>query len=224
VVSSRQCCVNPHHAQPIHHPNQTKPTTLPPSNHPTQPQPHPKATGEMHTALRGVPALVLSCDADVFTDPHLKDEFRRKVVAYVQFTKVGAVGMQLALLLVRLCVGRCLLCGQAYSRACAFTTRSLSPHKPNPNPNRHPTRPTASARPPPTPQTGPCPPRAQGPPATQITSHSCSQPPPSTPPSCRSLTAHWWRPPAAAVAGLAAAGSSRGKVGGWVGRPGGWRR
>jgi hypothetical protein len=43
----------------------------------------------MHTALTGVPALVLSCDADVLADPELKDEFRRKVAAYVAFTKVG---------------------------------------------------------------------------------------------------------------------------------------
>jgi hypothetical protein len=43
----------------------------------------------MHTALRGVPALVLSCDADVLADPSLKDGFRRKVAAYVAFIKVG---------------------------------------------------------------------------------------------------------------------------------------
>jgi hypothetical protein len=42
----------------------------------------------MHTALRGVPALVLPCDADVLADPRLKDGFRKKVAAYVEFTKV----------------------------------------------------------------------------------------------------------------------------------------
>jgi hypothetical protein len=49
----------------------------------------------MHTALAGVPALVLSCDADVLADPELKDAFRRKVAAYVGFTKVGE-GVSLA--------------------------------------------------------------------------------------------------------------------------------
>ncbi|KAI8468469.1 MAG: P-loop containing nucleoside triphosphate hydrolase protein [Monoraphidium minutum] len=46
-----------------------------------------ETTNEMHIALQGVPALVLSCDADVLADPSLKEELRRKVAAYIGFMK-----------------------------------------------------------------------------------------------------------------------------------------